>query len=571
MDPVFPTHPGVIERPESPLHLDRQYARDGVPEQVHVPETSLFANLEMSARRFPAKPAIHFYGATLTYGALLQEVEHMAGYLQRVCGVERGDRVLLFSQNCPQFISAYFAILRADAVVVPVNAMLLEDELRHIVADSGAVAGFCAQELAGHLAPLVGTTSLRHVVVHAYGDALPADDAGFTVPDWLRERAHAEAGFAGGVRWQDAVAAQARPGPAMAGPDDLCMLPYTSGTTGAPKACMHTHRTAMSSVAGARLWRHTNAEAIFLASAPFFHLLGLQNCVNGVVYSGATVVLLPRWDRETAAELIERYRVTCWGAPPPMLVDFFAQPGIEARDLRCLVQVGGGGAAMPEGTARLMRERYGLTYSEGYGLTETASFLLANPLHRPKPGCLGVQTFGVDARIIDPETLKALPQGETGEIVVHGAQVMRGYWNQLEANAESFLVIDGKRFFRTGDLGCMDEDGYFAMRDRLKRMINASGYKVWPAEVEAMLHGHPAIQESCVIASRDERRGETVKAVVVLRADARDTNEADILAWCRETMASYKAPRLVAIVDRLPRSATGKVAWRELQDAEMRA
>lgn len=570
MKPDFPANASVVERPQSPLKLDRQYARAGVPDRVHVPETSLSANLEISARRFPGKTAIYFYNAAISYAALHREVEHMAGYLQRVCGVCAGDRVLLFSQNCPQFIAAYFAILRADAVVVPVNAMLREDELRHIATDSGAVAAFCAHELAGEMAPLVGRTSLAHLIVHAYGDALPDDAAGFEIPDWVRERLPASAGFPASVRWQDALAQKLEPGPAQAGPDDLCLLPYTSGTTGAPKACMHTHRTVMSSVAGARLWRHMHAESIYLASAPFFHLLGLQGSINGAVYAGSTVVILPRWQRETAAELIERYRVSIWGGTPPMMVEFFAQPGIEQRDLSSLVMVAGGGAAMPEGTARLMRERYGLEYAEGYGLTESAAFLLANPLHRLKPGCLGVRTFGVDARIIDPDTLAALPQGETGEIVAHGAQIMLGYWNHPEANEESFLVIDGKRFFRTGDLAYVDEDGYFVMRDRLKRMINAAGYKVWPAEVEAMLHGHPAIQEACVIASRDTHRGETVKAVVVLKPTMRDTREVDILSWCREKMAVYKVPRIVEIVEHLPRSATGKIAWREIQEIEMR-
>jgi acyl-CoA synthetase (AMP-forming)/AMP-acid ligase II len=176
----------------------------------------------------------------------------------------------------------------------------------------------------------------------------------------------------------------------------------------------------------------------------------------------------------------------------------------------------------------------------------------------------------VDLRIVDPETLEEVPQGEAGEIVAHGAQIMLGYWNHPKANAESFIVIDGKRFFRTGDLASMDEDGFVFMRDRLKRMINASGFKVWPAEVEAALNAHPAILEACVIAAPDERRGETVKAVVALRAGSGEDG-ASLLAWCREHMATYKAPRIVQIVDALPKNATGKIAWRELQEQEARA
>lgn len=566
----------IVDRPAGPLAIERRFAQGGVPERFHMPETTLFENLEIAARRFPGKIAIHFYDRAITYGELLDEVQRLAGYLQHVCGVARGDRVVLFSQNSPQFIAAYFAILRANAVVVPANAMLLEDELRHMVDDSGAVAAFAASELIGSITPLVGTTSLRHVVVHSYGDALPddetggANDAGFDIPDWVRQRSDGAALPRGMTRWTEALAQARPPAPHHSAPDDLCMLPYTSGTTGKPKACMHTHRTVMVSVAGSQLWRRSHAESAFLAVAPMFHLLGLQNGINGPIYMGGTIVLLPRWDRRAAAEMIARHRVTFWAAPPPMLVEFFAQPGLDAYDLGSLNVVVGGGAAMPESTARLMLERYGLRLVEGYGLTETASFLIANPLHAPRAGHLGVPTYGVEARVVDPVSLEPVAAGEVGEIVVHGAQVMRGYWNKPQANEESFFAMDGKRFFRTGDLASVDAEGYFRMRDRLKRMVNASGYKVWPAEVEAILHTHPAILEACVIAARDPHRGETVKAVVALKPGAGEITVEALLVWCRASMANYKAPRIVEIVERLPRSATGKIAWRELQEQEMK-
>ncbi|MGR4871616.1 long-chain fatty acid--CoA ligase [Variovorax sp. LARHSF232] len=538
-----------------------------MPGAVNIPQTSVFENLAISARRFPDKTAIQFYGNAISYARLLQDVEHMAGYLQQACGIKRGDRVVVFSQNCPQFIAAYLAILRADACFVPVNAMLLEDELCHIVEDSGAVAAFVGEELLPQISPLLGRTCLRHVVVHAYGDALGSTDAGLPVPAWVRQPSSAAPLPAGAGRWQAALDRCLKPAPHQAGPDDLCMLPYTSGTTGAPKACVHTHRTVMTSFVGGTVWRRVNQESVILAVAPLFHLLGLQTNVNPAIYAGATIVLLPRWEREAAAELIERHRVSFWAALPAMLVDFFAQPGIEDRDLRSLYIVTGGGAATPQHINDILKQRYGLEYVEGYGMTETASFLCTNPVHRPKRGCLGVPTFGVDLRIVDPESLQPVPQGEVGEIVVHGAQVMLGYWNKPQANAESFIVIDGKRFLRTGDLASVDEEGYVFMRDRLKRMINASGYKVWPAEVEASLNTHPRILEACVISSPDEKRGETVKAVIALRAGARDTAD-ELLTWCKEHMATYKAPRIVEIVASLPKGPTGKIAWRELQELE---
>ncbi|QYY29310.1 long-chain fatty acid--CoA ligase [Cupriavidus pinatubonensis] len=545
----------------------------GLPASLHAPRTSLFYNLEVAARRYPDKTAIQYFGAAISYAALLDEVERMAGYLQHTCGIQPGDRVVLFSQNCPQFIAAYYAILRAEAVVVPANPMWLEAELEHVVADSGAVAVFCGSELYDRVAPLHGK-ALRHVIVHHYAGMLH-DDGGLPVPAWLREPAPALSAAPSGampVTWEAACNAGQLPRPHEAGYDTLCMLAYTSGTTGNPKGCMHTHGTMMSSAVGSQVWRSSTPEAVVLAVAPMFHLLGMQNCMHSPIYLGATVVLMPRWERSLAADLIERYRVSVWGAPPAMLVDFFAQPGVTQRDLSSLAFLGGGGAAMPDAVANMLQERFGLPYVEAYGMTETASFLLSNPRQKPKRECLGIATFGVDARVVDPETLAELPQGEIGEIVAHGAQVMLGYWNNPEANEESFIEIDGKRFLRTGDLGFMDEEGYFFMRDRLKRMINASGFKVWPAEVENLLYGHPAIHEACVIAARDDHRGETVKAVVALRAESRGTPEADperIMAWCRERLAAYKVPRIVEFVDALPKSATGKIQWRALQEEAM--
>jgi fatty-acyl-CoA synthase len=218
-----------------------------------------------------------------------------------------------------------------------------------------------------------------------------------------------------------------------------------------------------------------------------------------------------------------------------------------------------------------MESMLGMPFIEGYGLTETAAPSHSNPAHRPKRQCAGIPFFDTDSRVIDVATLKELGPNEVGEIITHGPQVFRGYWKQEKATAEAFLLHDGKKFFRTGDLGYYDEEGYFFITDRLKRMINCSGFKVWPAEVEAMLYAHPDIQEACVIAAKDAHRGETVKAVVVLRAQAKGrTAPEDIVAWARENMAAFKAPRLVEFVDALPRTATGKVFWRGLQEAENR-
>jgi len=526
---------------------------------------SLWDCVVESARRFPDKPAVRFYGNTLSYGELVLQAEALAGWLQRTAHVRRGDRVLLFSQNCPQFIVATYAVLRADAVVVPVNAMWTADEVAHVVDDSGAQVALVARELADRVLTSLERGALRCAVVIDYADALTAD-SDRTVPPAVAERLPPirDARF---TPWRVALSARESPLPHRATAEDLAVLPYTSGTTGRPKGCMHTHGTVQAANRAAVAWRSQTSDAVFLGMAPLFHALGMQNGMHLPLMLGASIVMLPRWDRDAALALIERHRVTSWAAPPAMLIDFFANPAVTPEKIRSLTLVNGGSAPMPQAVAEAMQTRFGITYNEGYGMTETASFLYANPLQRPKLGSLGVPGPGVDARIVDPVTLQPVPPGDVGEIVAHAPQIMTGYWNQPQATAEAFIEIEGRRFLRTGDLACVDEDGYFFMKDRLKRMIIVSGYKVWPAEVETTLYGHPAVHEACVIATRDARQGEAVKALVVLKTGA-SLAAAELIGWCRETMAVYKAPRFVEFVAELPKSNTGKILWRELQQRE---
>jgi fatty-acyl-CoA synthase len=316
-------------------------------------------------------------------------------------------------------------------------------------------------------------------------------------------------------------------------------------------------------------WSYAAAESVGLGVVPMFHVTGLLYGVLGCVYSGATQVLMPRWDRELAGRLISRHRITHWTCIPTMVIDLFGSPNYKRFDLSSLRSISGGGAAMPFAVAERLQNEFGLTFAEGYGLTETAAPSHANPPERAKLQCLGIPIFGVDSRVVDPVTLEELATGEVGEIITRGPMVFTGYWKHPEATEAAFIDFEGRKFFRTGDLGRMDEEGYFFITDRLKRMINASGFKVWPAEVEMLLYKHPAVQEACIIAARDAYRGETVKAVVVLRADAKGkTSAEDIIAWARENMAAYKVPKIVEFVDVLPKSGSGKVMWRLLQDQE---
>ena len=536
----------------------------GLPRHLSVPQTNLYYNLEVSATRYPDKTFAIYYDTPISYSEFRDEVDAIAGFLQEECGVGQGDRVLLYMQNSPQFILAYYAILRANAVVVPVNPMNLTEELRHYVSDTGAATIFAPQDLVEQVRPLVGEGGLRHVLVAAYSDYIerPTD---LKVPDFVAAPRRDIEGE-GVVLWSDMLARGCRPGPLAAGPDDLCCMPYTSGTTGNPKGCMHTHRSVMYNTVAGVQWFGAQQDSVALCVLPFFHVTGMQGGMNGSIFIGGTVVILSRWDRDTAAECIRRHQVNSTQLISTMVVDMLSSPRVDEYDLSSIRRMSGGGAAMPDAIAQRMQDLMGIKYVEGYGMSETMAPTHINPGERPKKQCLGIPICDVDARVVDPETMRELPVGEVGEIVVHGPQVMLGYWNNPQATSDTFVEIDGKRFLRTGDLGRTDEDGYFFMVDRLKRMINASGYKVWPAEVEALMYRHPAIREVCVVSAYDERRGETVKAVVALKDGfAGSVSEQEIIDWSHANMAAYKSPRIVEFCETLPKSATGKVQWRDLQ------
>ncbi len=509
-----------------------------MPHTLPAPAGTLHSAFANSAQRFPAKALLHFQGRTLSYLEVLAQVEAIAGYLQKVCGVRAGDRVLVDLQNSDHFVIALYAILRIDAVVVPVSPANLAGELAHYLEDSDARVAIAGEEVAARFDGL----NLDRLLV------------------------------AGGAEWKAALGAGHIASASKAQPGDLCLMPYTSGSTGHPKGCMHTHATVLHNVLGAMLWKHITADTISLATAPFFHVTGLVHSLLTTVQAGGTLVIQQRWEPAAAAGLIERYRCTHWDNVPTMVVDLLSHPEAMKRDVSSLKWIFGGGAAMPEAIAQKLRDLCGVDYVEGYGMTETISQTHMNPPQRPKKQCLGVPAFDTESFIVDPDTFKVLPPGESGEIVVRGPQLLVGYWKKQKAYDDAWIAVGGpgggRRFFRTGDLGRMDEDGYYFISDRLKRMINAAGLKVWPAEVEAAMYQHTGIKECCIIATPDERKGETVKAVVVLKPEAAGTSAQDIIDWMRTKMAAYKVPRKVEFIDALPRTPSGKIQWRVLQEKE---
>jgi len=520
---------------------------------------SVYANLVNSSDKVPNAVAIKFYGNELSYKELLKNVKSLAGYLHHFMNIRKNDRVALYMQNCPQFVIAYYAVLAANAVIVPVNPMYKNIELAHILKDSSSKAIIFGDELINEVLNCNVKFEERCLVSVNYSQYIEKT-SGVDIPDFFFDK-RATSSYS---TWFEALEMNFAAPDHRILPHDWCIIPYSSGTTGQPKGCLHTHKSVNATAYAYPPWVGVKNGSQILATLPLYHVTGMQHSMNLPIITGSTIHLMTRWSAETAAILIEKERIQHWRSITTTMIDFLSLKNIETYDLSSLEAIGGGGAQMPKSVAQRMEKLIGLDYIEAYGLTETMAPIHINPITAPRKQCLGIPIFDVDSRIIDPKTRKELGANETGEIVTSGPQIFNGYWKNKEATRAAFLKLEGKVFFRTGDIGYYDDQGYFYFVDRLKRMINVSGLKVWPSEVEAILHSHPDILEACVVGDSDSRTGERVRAVIVLLNGKSDLNKTTFIDWCKMNMAAYKVPKSVEIRKYLPRGTAGKVLWRDL-------
>lgn len=536
-----------------------------VPKELTLPETTLIENLEISSRRYPDKTALNYYGKRISYRELYSEVLSLAGYLQ-ANDVKKGDRVLLYMQNSPQWIISFYAIARAGAVVIPINPMNTSEELAFYVSDCEIKTAIISQELFENVRALISKSTIEHVVVGTYSDYIDSE-TNLNLPQEvcaLRQELPPEY-----TPWHEALSARYSPKAVDASADDLVVMPYTSGTTGTPKGCMHTHKTVQANIITVGVWQSVTSESVHLLTLPLFHVTGMLHSCHGPLSGGCEIVIMTRWDRELARILIERNGVTHWTNISTMLIDFLANPNLIKDSLKTLEVIGGGGAPLPEAVGEKLYNLAGIRYAEGYGLSETIAHTHFNPPDRPKLQCLGIPSPNTQSKIIDPLTLQELGPNQEGEIVVRGPQVFKGYYKRPEENVNAFITIEGKTFFRTGDIAKYDDEGYYFIVDRIKRMINASGFKVWPTEVESKLYNHPAVQQACVVGVPDERKGEQVKAFIVLNEENKGkVTEQEIIDWSKTQLAAYKYPRVIEFRDKLPTTSSGKLLWRKLQEEE---
>ncbi len=537
---------------------------ENLPRTLVFPEKTLPEFLSDHARHTPEKVAFNFYGREISFREFDQRTNQLAMALIDF-GLKKGDRVSLFLENSPQFVIGYFAILKAGGVVVAANPMFKEDELKYELMDAGARIIIAQDFLYPKVRNVREEAGLSHVILTSYRDYLPASLSLPLHPSMQgpKERFPETLDL---LQLMDSYRPEQLSIPINLR-EDLALLQYTSGTTGLPKGAMITHFSLMTNTVGSAVWNGVLEEDILLSILPFFHVTGMIHSMCRPVYTGTTNIMLARFDPEAILQAIHKYRCTLWSSITTMNVAIVNHPDVEKYDLRSLRVCGSGGAPVPKEILEKWRKIIGTELAEGYGLSETISQTHMNPYLRPRYGSIGLPQFGIDCRIVDVETGVDLPLDQEGELLIKGPTVMKGYWNRPEATAEA--LKDG--WLYTGDIARMDEDGYFYIVGRKKELIKASGYSVFPAEVENFLYGHPAIKEVAVIGVPDPYRGENIKAVIVLKPEYENkVREEEIVAWCKGKMAAYKYPRIVEFVKELPKTASGKVLKRVLREKEVK-
>lgn len=570
----------------NPPALDRpwiEHYSPGVPRAaLDVPDQPLPWLLEEAVTRHGASIAIEYYGTRIPYVQLSALVDRFAYALANL-GVRRGDRVSLCLPNVPQFPIAFYATLKLGAVVVPTNPLYTPPELEHQLNDAGVSLVVTLDQLYPALAAVQARTPVRQVVLANVADYFPAPlalayrlnaaRASLGKPRNGTPRAavqaprsgptvHAFTDLVGRTRGRQGYTIFPTPEPAR--PDDVAVLQYTGGTTGVAKGAMLTHRNLLANAMQCWAWneqppgsRHTT-----LCVAPFFHVYGLTVGMNMTVLSGSTMVLLPRFTVKDTLKAIERYQPDLFPGVPTLYLALAREVERQRHDLRSIKVCISGSAPLPREVQQRFEAVSGAKVVEGYGLTEASPVTHCNPVFgERRVGTIGLPLPGTDAAIVDPETGAFLPPGGQGEIVVRGPQVMRGYWGRPDETAK--VLRDG--WLRTGDIGTMSADGYFTIADRAKDLIIASGYKIFPRDVEEVLYQHPSVLEVAVIGVPDPYRGETVRAYVVRKPGARATAE-ELTSFCKERLAIYKVPKQFVFRDTLPKSLIGKVLRRALRE-----
>ncbi|WP_147803446.1 AMP-binding protein [Alkalicoccus halolimnae] len=545
-----------------------QYPEE-IPASLEYPHQTLHSYLQEGAEEEPDKVLLHFLGKTMTFKQVYEEAKRFAGQLQQM-GVHKGDRVAIMLANTPQSVVSYYGILMAGGVVVQTNPLYVERELEHQMVDSGAKVIICLDLVYPKVKAVKEKTALEHVIVTHIKDYLPFPKN--MIYPFIQKK---NTGMKVSVDYDagtHSFTELLKKKPAAVNPveidteKDLALLQYTGGTTGAAKGVMLTHRNLVANTTQAIRWMYTmkHGEEVILCALPFFHVYGMTIGMNYAVLNRAKMVILPKFDTKQTLQAIEKQKVTIFPGAPTMYIGVINDPNVGKYDLSSIEACISGSAPLPVEVQQRFEHLTGGKLSEGFGLTEASPVTHFNLMWGKRPtGSIGLPWPDTNVMILSAETGEEAPPHEVGELLISGPQVMQGYWNRPEETAAAMQ----NGWLYTGDMGYMDEEGFFYIVDRKKDMIIAGGFNIYPREIEEILYEHEAVKEAVAVGIPDPYRGETVKAFVVLK-DGKQVTEKELDTYCRSQLSSYKIPRMYEFRDELPKTMVGKVLRRALQEEE---
>jgi long-chain acyl-CoA synthetase len=551
----------------------KYYPKD-VPEEVEVPLVSVPELFDQVADKYRGKTALIFYGKKISYAKLRELVDRFATALADL-GVAKGDTVALYLLNCPQYVIAYFAALKVGAKVTPISPVYTSKEVKHQLEDSDAKTIVC-QDIMYDNVQKTGIT-LKNVILTNIAEYLPAlkkmlgksalgkvyGEMRVPTPKFMEE--------AGLIQFQDLIKKYPpQPPQIKINPkEDIAILPYTGGTTGLPKAAILTHYNMVSLQAQTvSFWPiFEEGREVVIAFLPFFHIYGQVVVMLTGLVQGSTLVLFTTPDVDNILTAIERYKASGFYGVPTLFEYLKEYEKTDRVNWKKLKLIACGADTLHESTISGWEKRTGTKILEGYGMTETTAVSHSTPYDRPKAGSFGVPLPSVAAAIVNIDGTEFVPVGEEGELILHGPNIMQGYWKRPKETEESIIEIDGKKWLRTGDLVRMDEEGYFHFFDRKRDLIKYKGYSVFARHVEEVLYSHPQIKAAGVVGVPDPKVGQFIKAYVVLQSEARGKiSEEEIIAFCKENLAHYKVPKIIEFRGELPKTDVGKVSRRELRE-----
>lgn len=538
---------------------------------MRIVATSIYEQFEKVSRDKPEKTALVYLGLRYSLAELREATERFAAGLHRL-GITKGDKAVFYLPNCPQWVIAWLALQRLEAMAVPISPIYTPTDLKYMSNDSGAETIFCLDTNFGYVAQVFPETKWKRVIITNLADLLPAWKrfigwALNKIPSGKFDTAEHVFRFRDLLR-EDSVSSLP---PLKADPFDLMEMLYTGGTTGLPKGVPFTHILFLEAASEQRAVSERfipKGQDIVIQGGPLFHILG-QQVGLGAILSGDTLVLLPRMNLDGLLDHIERYRVLTLFGVPAMYRMILEHDRVDQYDLSSLRYCFSGGDVLPVEVAERWFKKYGKPIYQGYGATETCGRVSLTPMgEQGPPGSAGKVTPLQIVKVVDPDTLEPVAPGEPGEALISSDHMVKGYWNKPEETAQCFIERDGRLWYRTRDIVRIDEDGWLFYLDRSVDTIKHKGYRVAVSEIEAVLQEHPAVISACVVGVPDEKVGERIKAFAVLREDVKGVSAYDLLKWCRERLAPYKVPQYIEFRDMLPKSKVGKLLRRELRAEE---